>query len=391
MDICSPSGVPTDSNMAAFATNSDHLISRLIPEHLKKDDDLEMFISNCNRYFKAAGVPDSLKETLVVTLLSRDLIAVYENTRPAEKGFENRLREAFQVKKSQIEVLREAVEFKRTTESTTEFFAKTRKMAEKIMSFQWTIEEIEKCLLLNCNNDEETRKEIMMRDIKGKEDIQQIIKKMDEVKSDRKQINAVKASYANITKWNHQPKDKKFSEKRTYGEQRTCWNCHEVGHISMQCQKQRDVTCFGCGRKGHIRRECRIRCTRCDKTGHYADDCFSKVRHETYFDTTRGGRLERDGERPRWWINSNRNSRLGKLSGRTSQSSSDFIRGKTNERQVAIMDRADEDVRSIRESEDYYRGIERGRQLAAEEERDREYERKNESRQVAEEPILAMA
>ena len=159
----------------------------------------------------------------------------------------------------------------------------------------------------------------------------------------------------------------------------------------MQCQKQRDVTCFGCGRKGHIRRECRIRCTRCDKTGYYTDDCFSKKRHETYFDTARGGRLEREWERPRWWINSNRSPRLGKTSERTSQSSSDFIRGKANERQVAIMDREDEDMRSIRESEDYYRGIERGRQLAAEEERDREYERKNESRQVAEEPILAMA
>jgi len=115
------------------------------------------------------------------------------------------------------------------------------------------------------------------------------------------------------------------------------------------------------------------------------------VKHETYFDTTRCVRLERDGERPRWWINSNRNPRLGKTSGRTNLSSSDYIRGKTNERQVAKINRVNEDVRSIRELEDYYREIERGRQLAAEEERDREYERKNESRQVAEEPILAIA
>ena len=86
------------SNMAAFATNSDQLISRLIPEHFKRDDDVEVFITSCNRYFKAAGVPDNLKETLVVTLLLRELIPVYENTRSSERGFENRLREAFQKK-----------------------------------------------------------------------------------------------------------------------------------------------------------------------------------------------------------------------------------------------------------------------------------------------------
>jgi len=289
-----------------------------------------------------------------------------------------------------MEVLRNAVEFKRTTESSTEFFMKTRRMAEEIMSFQWTLEEIEKCLLLHCNNDDETQKEITLRDVKEKEEIQKIIKKMDEVKMERKQINSVKMSYVNVMKRNSGSDDKTFQVKRTNGDQRTCWNCRKVGHIIRQCQKQRDITCFGCGRKGHIRRECRIKCSKCEKTGHYAEECYSKRRNEIYTEVRRVGRTGRDEERSRRWTNSDRSPRMWEASGRSRQFTNEHNNGRTNGRQLAILQEDDEEGRSIQESDDYYRGIERGRLLAAQDERDRDYERKNENRQVVEEPILAM-
>ena len=256
-----------------------------------------------------------------------------------------------------MDVLREAVEFQRTTETTAEFFAKARKMAEAIVSFQWTVEEVEKCLLLNCNNDNETKKEIKMRDIQEKEEIKKIIKKMDEVKSEIKQINAIRPSYASAVQRNKLVNSRVPMRNGPNREQKTCWNCNEVGHVRAQCQKKREVTCFGCGQKGHIRRECHLQCKRCQRPGHRAEECYTKIRD-----------------------NVSRFNNHEKSDGRT-----------WGQRQFPRNDRQPRtDGRSNQYSNDYNRGIARGRELAALEKEDKDCLEKNEESQVDEEPILAM-
>jgi len=92
-------------------------------------------------------------------------------------------------------------------------------MAETMATFQWTVDEIEKCLLLNWNNDSETNKEIKMRDIQEKEEIKTIIKKMDEVKSEMNQVSAVRLSYASTVQQDNQFKIK-FRRERDRKENR---------------------------------------------------------------------------------------------------------------------------------------------------------------------------
>jgi len=40
------------------------------------------------------------------------------------------------------------------------------------------------------------------------------------------------------------------------GDEDTCYNCNEVGHIVKDCPNAGTKTCYKCGGIGHISREC---------------------------------------------------------------------------------------------------------------------------------------
>ena len=59
---------------------------------------------------------------------------------------------------------------------------------------------------------------------------------------------------------------------RYYGQQRKCWNCHDIGHEARDC---RQIKCYKCQEMGHTAKNCNaeVKCNICSKGGHIDRKC----------------------------------------------------------------------------------------------------------------------
>jgi hypothetical protein len=95
---------------------------------------------------------------------------------------------------------------------------------------------------------------------------------------------------------------------------RTCYNCQKIGHISRDCKERKAIKCYGCGKLGHIIRECgenqnrgiskcfgcqemghrrnecpNIQCRKCNRNGHFSHQCKNGNGNRTgYYNMNRG-------------------------------------------------------------------------------------------------------
>ena len=106
------------ANMAT--TTTDLLISRLVPERYYRGDNLEEFISDCQRFFSATNTNLKMQKILVTTLLDKSLLDEYEAA--DGKSFEKKLRNAFQKQNSLIEDLKEALSYEQGNDSSEIFY-----------------------------------------------------------------------------------------------------------------------------------------------------------------------------------------------------------------------------------------------------------------------------
>ena len=354
-----------EPNMSTIASSSEQLISRLIPDKFRRQDNVETFISACARYFKVAKVSESMQEILVIGLLSHELVPIYESVSSEVKGYEARLRQAFQTKSTLMDDLIEAVNFERSGESVEEFFVKAKMLAAKLMKHEWTETEVEKCLLIHASKDSDVKKEIRFREVKELAEVKNVIRKVDEVRRMEKPVHAIRPTYRDVVKTgtttematrNIMRKGDTFGRQSSMQNNITCWNCKAVGHKSFECKRQRKITCHACGEEGHVRRECKkVRCGRCNNPGHRAEECYTNLNKRYQGRTDYQRRTQRDSR----------------------QFSDSQTKSPGN-----------------RNSDDYRRGFERGRQIAMMEKEEygeeREHIEKNESCQDDEEPILAL-
>src|ERR1043165_7946161 len=141
-------------------------MSRLIPNSYKRGDNLESFIKDCQRFFNGTKTPKANREILVKALLDRELLEEYEQVSMEITGFEEKLRKAFEKPKTLMDDLRQALEYRRGTESTEKFFETVENLSKKLLAHKWEEAELVGYLLLHCSNDSEVHKEVTLREIK---------------------------------------------------------------------------------------------------------------------------------------------------------------------------------------------------------------------------------
>ena len=296
---------------------SDALADRIMPREFSQGDDLSKFIKQCERYFLVRGIKEEkTKENIIFCLLDVDLHKEYEDTEGKATGFEARLRLAFEEPRDILKDLRELLNYRKGTEKAANFIKNVETLVKRVLSHELTEEKLTALCLVHASGSREIEGEVIMKKLEKVDDIKEVILLKEKI-SEKTEINAVR-SYANVTN-NSKPRQVNRAPGRSPNNGRQqcyncnrmgheaaecrnrkrfeCWTCKKEGHISRNCPERKPPTCFACGKVGHIRRECtEVHCSRCQRNGHKASDCFSRLerkQQERYRESPREGRDNR--------------------------------------------------------------------------------------------------
>ena len=286
------------ANMAT--TSMDYFIHQLRPEPYRKGENVELFITECEKFFAFSKTPVAQRTMIVICLLERNLIEAYESVDKKITDYKERLRNAFGVKTSLMQNIKAIFSYKMTNEKPEKYFEEIHKLVEKFFDEKLTKENLEEQLLIECYKEKDLKRDLYMNDIKGVDNIKARIKKLHEAESVWEDVTVierhqprqeVKRSYRDVARHAHDKQEtyrpagqyhekahkRRSKERQPIKRNIECWSCHKEGHISRQCPKK-TIKCFACGEQGHIRRQCpRVRCTRCNKCGHHENECYTNL------------------------------------------------------------------------------------------------------------------
>ena len=272
------------TNMASQvnANHSAFLMERFRPKRYKKNQEIEEFIKECERYFKLTKVSKEMKEAIVIGCLDDEAIIIYEKVKEETKDYAERLRIAFKKRSSVLEDMSRALSFTKTDESTEDYFEKVEKLVDQLLQHKWEKEELMRTLLVHCNKNEEIKREIKMRELSSSVEIKSVIKKLDELKEEERgfQVNAVR-TYKDALRNNPRAIQAEGAKRETAVKpivQSQCYNCNGYGHWARDCEQKSRRQCRGCKEEGHIQRECpNIQCNRCNLRGHHTAECYTNL------------------------------------------------------------------------------------------------------------------
>lgn len=298
------------------------VLERIIPQQFRRNDDVEEFIVDCERFFTLGEIPEKSRAAMMMALIDKELIADYEKT-PAELDYKERLRGAFAKRSTLMEDLQEALRYRKGDDDAAQFETKITNMVKKIFAHELTVENVTKLLMVHCIDSKETKKEIALRKAETKEAMVEVIKAVDEAEKQCQTVNAIR-SYKEVIQNGKRDGKLNGGFKRQYPindrqeqrEARECWGCGMRGHLNRDCPKKKKPTCFACGEVGHIRRECpRIKCERCQKNGHKTAECYSRIFSDSrrpgqmmsgYYSRNRNNEGNQNGGRNVWRFNDKR-------------------------------------------------------------------------------------
>ena len=243
----------------------------MTPRIFQRNDNLEEFITDCSRFFDLCGLEEQARCLMVKCFLSKELLPAYEAVQEIRQSFDKKIREAFQKPASLIEDFLEIFNYEKNADPAAVFFENVDRMVNQLLRHKWNKEELTAYFLVHCVKENETKREIKMRDAKTISEIKTVIQKVDVVNAEILGVSAFqkKETYANMLK-----KKEEFIERQRYQEPRergprrsveinqqkrnniVCWNCNEAGHTNRDCLKRKKQICYSCGKEGHISREC---------------------------------------------------------------------------------------------------------------------------------------
>lgn len=272
----------------------------MVPTIFQGDEDLDIFIADCKRYFELCGLDEGNQSLMVKCLIRRDLLPIYEGVIDRGQSFEEKLKEAFQKPSSLIGDFMEIYNYEKNEDTALVYFEKVERLVKKLIKHSWTEEQLNAYFLVHCVKDKEIKREIRMREARKIDEIKSIIQKVDAINVEVSGIAVIqrKETFANVVKKRQEFADlqsyRKPTDQRTIYNNRpnyirnqnyeprkiTCWTCNEVGHTSRDCQKNKRVlTCYTCGKEGHFSRDClnSVRrqefCWACKEEGHIRSNC----------------------------------------------------------------------------------------------------------------------
>lgn len=299
LEFVSDGYVCPTTNMVA-AVNTDAITERLLPKNFGREDDLEVFIRQCELYFLTRGINNvKEQEKLVICLLDTELIGRYMKTADKVVGFQARLKMAFQKEKNILEAITGLAMFKRGHLEMEEFIKKAESLVNNIFDHKdFSRETVLAKLLINASDNVRLREEVVLRKLSTVEEIKETLTLLEKIEEKNEFVNVVrqygtrsKEAWSRTVQSSNGTRDSRQRSTReiecwsckqkghtrsqcTKGENRVCWICNKVGHISKDCRKKGQIKCFGCGDFGHIQRECgKMRCFKCNRLGNKSEEC----------------------------------------------------------------------------------------------------------------------
>ena len=143
-------------------TTNQILLERMLPDHFTMDSDLEMFITDCKRFFEMANMSEDCQSLMVKTMMDRNLVPIYEAVEKSVTGFDERLRKAFQKPQTLLSDIQEALAYRKATDSAERFFEKIDRLVDRLLKHKWDKQELTTYLLVHCSDDADIKKEITM-------------------------------------------------------------------------------------------------------------------------------------------------------------------------------------------------------------------------------------
>lgn len=330
--------VKEDLYLANMATtpNSNLIAEMLRPRIFKLGDNVEKFIKEAYRFFKASKVPKDLQEIVIVKMIDPELEDRYEATEGKGKGFEERLKMITQKPADVFEDLEEFIQYRQGSKDNEVFFQEVDRLAEKLLSHSLTKDSLVAALLVNATNVRKAKKEVLKQKVQNPELIREIIREATVITNKTERLNTVK-SYRDAVSQNNAGRQVKYEPYRKeahhrqspafgrvgtmaagrgpsngYGSQYNqrqayehgtrgydnrlvdieCWSCAQKGHMKWQCPNRKPPTCYACGTVGHIRIQCqKVRCGKCNMNGHKTMECRTVLNRDFKYQGFQGRRF----------------------------------------------------------------------------------------------------
>ena len=132
----------------------------MIPEAFNGQQDINKFITDCNRFFEISKIEGDVQNVFVKGLLAKDLISIYEAVDPKITKFDERLKAAFEKPSSLIQDFMNLYNYEKGSDPAALFFQKIDTMVDKLLSHKWNKEELTSYFMVHCVKNVETKKEL---------------------------------------------------------------------------------------------------------------------------------------------------------------------------------------------------------------------------------------
>lgn len=241
-------------------------------------EDVDGFIEDFERFAKVLDIADDKKVYVVMAYMSKEMQPVYERSKGA--NYKQKLKNAFGKEETILDVMKDALSLRLGNHKPEVIFEKIDNLIDKLTRKKFGKKELTELFYQNIIDDAEIKKEVILRGAKEKEEVKDIIKKMNRIKDSKTEVSMLTNTNAWRTvkpkPYNNRRAHENDERRKIYNNRRndSQFNRYPITDRNLE-QKNNTIQCWACLEKGHIRRDCpKIQCSFCRKRGHLRTQCY---------------------------------------------------------------------------------------------------------------------